>query len=171
MYAAAAQRLSASLDEAGASKAIDELRAKLIDRVPSYEEFNLNFAQIIYTNSITKDRRLVKYILSKFQSHFAPGMHYDFDQMSIEHLVPQSELANGQVDASIVGQLGNLVLLDPTLNSKLGNKTFAEKRKILRQNNYAFEPGLDEIEEFGEAAIKARTERLARIAYETIWKI
>lgn len=156
MYAAAAQRLSSAENEDVASKAISDLRVKLVDRIPSYEEFSLSFSQLVYTSAITKDRRLIKYILSKMQSHFAPGMHYEFDAMSIEHIVPQSELSHGQVDASIVGQIGNLILLDPALNSKIGNKSFSEKRKILRANSYVFEPELADLEEFGETAIERK---------------
>ena len=171
MYAAAAQRLSRAGDQDSAYKAINDLREKLRDRVPTFEEFYVNFSQLIYTKSVTKDRKLVKYVLAMFQQHFSPAQHYDFENMSIEHLVPQAELANGQLDESIVGQFGNLILLDPKVNSSLGKKSFQEKRKLLVDANYAFESELLELQEFGEKEIKERTDRLSKIAYEVIWKI
>ncbi len=171
MYSAAAQRLSAASDENATYKAINELRTKLVSRVPIFEEFLINFSQLIYTNSITKDRRLIKYILSKIQSHFAPGVHYEFDQMSIEHIIPQSELSGGDLDASVVGQIGNLILLDPKLNSEIGNKSFSEKQKILMDANYPLEPEIAQIVSFNENDIKERTARLAKLAYDVIWKI
>ena len=54
----------------------------------------------------------------------------DFDGMTIEHLVPQRLTGTGGFSEEIVGQLGNLILVPPPLNTKLDDKSYKEKEDL-----------------------------------------
>jgi hypothetical protein len=52
--------------------------------------------------------------------------------MTIEHLVPQRRIGANGFSEEIVGQLGNLILVPSDLNTKLDDKSFKEKKKVLK---------------------------------------
>jgi hypothetical protein len=100
----------------------------------------------------------------------APGVAMDHDQMTIEHIAPQSPTAGTNVSAEDLAKLGNLLWCDGPLQEKLKNKPFAEKKALLKKHPV---PGSSEIttqDDWGTAEIDARTEHLAELAYNEVWK-
>ena len=87
--------------------------------------------------------------------------------MTIEHLAPQ----NGtNLDPDVVASIGNLILVDESLNRRLGNKKFSAKQPILaRQNGVWVDDTIKTATSWGRRQINARAAALAREAYEDIW--
>ena len=150
---------------------IKELKTKLRERIPSLEEVKALFPDMIYTESLTKHRNLIKYVLAGFDKRVPSGVTADVDAMTIEHLVSQSLIGTGDFSDKVVGQLGNLVMVSSEMNSKLSNKLFADKKRILLEAGYKLPPKIAAAEDWTANDIKARTLDMAIEAYEKVWKI
>lgn len=151
-------------------KIIQELRQKLRDRIPKIAEFKALFPNIIFTDNVTKQKKLMKYILVGLQRQKSNSTTIDYDQMTIEHLTPQSLIGQQGYDDSIIGQIGNLLLVSEELNGKLKNKLFKEKRKILLDNGYELPKAIEEAAMWGQTEIQSRTDAIADEAYNEVWK-
>ncbi|MGH9689238.1 MAG: HNH endonuclease family protein [Candidatus Acidiferrales bacterium] len=169
MYAALGRRLFQAKDTQDAVKVIQELKKKLCDRVPSLLEFKALFPNIVLTDNITKQRRLVRYVLVELERRRADATVVDYEQMTIEHLAPQSLIGQVDYDDALIGQLGNLMLVPDGLNAKLRNKTFKDKKRILLEANFKLPKLIEEATDWTPTEIVARTEHMAEKAYQA-WK-
>lgn len=64
--------------------------------------------------------------------------------------------------------------MNETINTKLGNKSFAVKKAILAGEGAGFGIGIGgvlEQDEWTAESIAARTRHLAEVAYDKIWKV
>ena len=104
MYASLGRRLFEAQNTQAAVAVLGELRTKLRGRVPLFDEVKALFPTIVFTDSQTKQRNLIRYILARFQTDSTPSVTIDFDGMTIEHLVPQSQIGIGSFTEDIVGQ-------------------------------------------------------------------
>lgn len=171
MYAKAARELHAAghVTEERV-RVLSEIRSKLIERQPDREQFILSFMErFYYSNDYTRESKLVRYVLKNFLSYYSPAT--STNRLTIEHILPQR--ANG-VDESfeIIAGIGNLLLVNESVNSKLGHKPFEQKRSILENEGSAYDIGgvLGEREWTAES-IKHRAELLAQVAYDHVWKL
>lgn len=173
MYASLARQITAIKDAQAATPVLTELRNKLKERVPKEAEFLALFPELVYTNTLSKQRSLVKYVLSRIARSDGHAYTADLDDLTIEHLFPQSKIDGGDWTDEIVGQTGNLILLPKDLNDKLENKPFVEKKKLLKENNYqSLLPNYFwAVDELTPALIQKRTLELGSIAYDKVWKI
>jgi hypothetical protein len=171
MYASLGRRLFESATMDAALNVTEELKQKLRDRIPSFNEVNALFPEIVYTDRLTKQRGLVKYILCAFERDMRSGTVTDYDKMTIEHLMPQSEIGEGDLTETVVGQLGNLILVSPDMNSKLSNKSFQEKKRILKAAGFVIPKEVAEVDVWTSSSVKARTDAMAVQAYKKLWKI
>ncbi len=171
MYAALGRRLFEAKDTQDAVKIIQELKQKLRDRIPLIGEFKALFPTIIFTDNLTKQKRLVKYVLIGLERHTVGSVVLDYEQMTIEHLTPQSLIGQqpGYYD-SLIGQIGNLLLVSDELNKKLENKSFKDKKRILKEHEYKLPKSIEDASNWGVAEIKKRTDEVADLAYNSIWK-
>ncbi|MGA5464449.1 DUF262 domain-containing protein [Mycobacterium sp. NPDC050041] len=171
MYAKAARELtSAGSDQQARAKVLSEIRQKLVERKPERDQFILAFEErFIFTNEQTRDSQLVRYVLRSFlrDAHPSTGM----DNLTIEHVMPQSALAHG-ADLNIVGTIGNLLLVSEEVNRLLGEKSFEAKKRALGSQGINFDIGgiLDQ-EDWNSVTIANRTKLLAERAYDKIWKL
>jgi len=171
MYASLGRRLFEAKDTQAAVSVVNEIKTKLRERVPVIEEVKALFPSIIYTENQTKQRNLVKYVLAGFQRHSLKSVAIDFDAMTIEHLAPQSMIGTGAFSEEIVGQLGNLILVPLPLNTKLDDKPFKEKKKILEAAEVRLPTEFATLSDLTAEAIQRRTANLAEEAYGQVWKI
>ena len=171
MYARLARSIFEARDMEALLRVIQELKAMLRDRVPSLEEFKALFAEIVYTDRLTKSRSLVKYILAAFHRKQQSAITVDYGSMTIEHLVPQSRIGEHGLTEQIVGQMGNFILVSATANTRLGNRPFREKKKVLEQVGFPLPLEIATAEDWGAEQITRRTEALAAEAYNKQWKI
>lgn len=165
--------------------------------------FDLAFQDLRY-HSVPKYR--LHYILAKLTQHFDLQVdsedkrfisleNYIGKSFEIEHIFPKtpSPAAKNEFgdhkDSEIVDRLGNLVLLEKSLNKVVGNKPYSEKRegynqsdflwtkilggkdKALVGNNTAVNRAIKECEdypEWNEYAVKKRQSEIGRLA-RVIW--
>jgi hypothetical protein len=88
-------------------------------------------------------KRLVKYVLCKLESD-ASGVarDYEADTGTIEHILPENPgvewdaYFDPQRQAEQVYRLGNLTLLEASLNRQVGNQLLAAKRALYAQSGY-----------------------------------
>ena len=169
MYASSARQLleARSKDEKG--KVMQEFVAKLRDRVPSYEEFEAAFVELGFTDDNTRQRALVRYLLRRIDHYIRPGTPPDYEQLTIEHLAPQSPNGKGAVSGDVIGMMGNLLLVTEKLNDKLANRPFADKLKILKESDVPMDEPLRDASIWDDEAIESRTKRLARLCYDSVF--
>lgn len=172
MYALDARSITAAVDAQEISDSWADIMKKLRDKLPPIEEFQASFAQLLYLNTATKDRKLVRYILSRIVAHGMKCNLSALDHWTIEHVAPQNPPTGPEpLPVEVVGSIGNLLLVPEELNLKLKNKSFRQKKKIMSEfKGYDLEPEIEALDEWDAEAISARTARLARQAYERIWK-
>lgn len=172
MYSLAARTLHKAVDLQEKLKAIKELKTKMRDRLPNHEEFLANFRNLRFTDEYTKDKRIIQYTLMRIDRYLnMGGLPIDYSAMTIEHLLPQNPKSKGANHDDIKGLIGNLILVNEDLNSKLANKDFAEKKSILSRSSVHMDDDIVNASTWGEKEITRRTETLADIVYRKIFKI
>lgn len=170
MYSSFAQKLYEAATPQAASAEIKILTEKLRARVPSLDEFSVAFKEVNYTNSNSKQKNLVRYILRKFSEHYKYKYPTDFEELTIEHLHPQSKLDDDWT-IEVVGSLGNLIYLDPDTNVELDSKSFKEKRRKLIEAKYSLPDFVLSASAWTPEIVVQHTDNMANTAYNEIWKI
>ena len=93
------------------------------------------------------------------------------DDLTIEHLISQDKIDPEKCPAEIVGQIGNLILVDSDTNAKLDNNSFLEKKNILLEKGYKIPKEFSDKDELTPELIECRTQNVSKSARETIWKV
>lgn len=147
------------------------LREDLRNKVPSKETFREKFGKVWFTNDNDDDKPLVQYILKKIEKYYQPTDEIEFLNLSIEHIVPQSNLTFKKHS----GKIGNLLPLSGAINKDADILPFLEKKKYYSLSQYesvkAFLKCYEEEKEWTCNHIDKRTSELADLAYDYIWKI
>ncbi len=171
MYSSFAIRLFGCTDSQGASDLIAEFVDKLRDKRPSIDEFKVAFKEVVYTNSNSKQKNLVRYILKKFALYYSYKYPIDTDELTIEHLCPQEKIGQDGWDESSVGCLGNLIFLDQKMNGELDTRSFSEKKMTLEDRGYSVGEFISSSEKWTPEIVFEHADRMADVAYNEIWKI
>jgi hypothetical protein len=102
------------------------------------------------------------------------GVIEDTSAYNLEHVIPLRPSTNWNLSDEIIQgyskRLGNMTLLDPTVNVDLDNKTFAEKVPIYKTSPLMITQEIAEFSKWGPDEIEERQAALASDAL-TIWKI
>lgn len=168
MYALHAREVSAAPDAQAAAATISALIGKL--KIPSKDIFIASFVELGYSKSTSKQKRLVRYILERIYSHNCAGVLPDFEQMTIEHLLPESAAKGPTVTAEDIANIGNLVLVDEHLNDRLADKPFIDKKRLLQDAGQVWiDPLILSASSWDHETIRARAEAMAELAYTRIW--
>jgi len=171
MYSSFAIRLFNCSDSQSAAELISEFVNKLRDKRPSFDEFKVAFREVIYTNSNSKQKNLVRYILEKFSLYYSYKYPVDFDELTIEHLCPQDKIGQDDWKESSVGCLGNLIFLDQKMNGELDTKSFTDKKRILGDRGYSLSEFVTKSNDWTPDIVFEHADRMAEVAYNEIWKI
>lgn len=108
-------------------------------------------------------------MLSRYYAHYSTGVALDFANMTIEHLAPENA-ANPSVAPADVAKIGNLILVDESLNNKLANKQVREKQAILKQHPEVWvDPSVLSAKQWTAKEIGARSAAMADVAFNKIW--
>ena len=162
-YSSYSRKLRTSKKKEESARCLHELIEALKASLPSYEEFENSFLKINYTSSSTRDKRLVQYILKKVERYASGTDEMRPDSFYIEHILPES------TRNKVVGRMGNLLPLGVDLNSKIGDKAFAEKMKGYQTSQYQtvklFIEHYRSETVWDEDKINQRTIELAKIMY------
>lgn len=170
MYASFGQRVFATKDSNQVRYEIQSLREKLQAREVAESEFYAGFQQICYTQQRASAKKLVRYILKKVAEKERQPTIGESDELTIEHLFPQSALKDG-ADEQTIGEIGNLILVDAETNRQLADNNFAAKKQILSDKGYKLPDLLMNVDEIGPDIIRENTFRIAELAREKVWKI
>ncbi|MEH2365036.1 DUF262 domain-containing protein [Nostoc sp.] len=167
LYSKYAQELS-NTDNPDKIQSINtNLVRKLKEKLPSLDEFEVDFMDLIYTKNKQRDKKVIQYILEKFIGQNINGLPIDYNSASIEHLLAQSK-----GEEEIVGSIGNLILVDKTTNSEeLKNYDFIKKIEILKDKKYPLDDYLLKATQWTEEEIKERGKAMSHKAYNEIWKL
>ena len=171
MYSSFARKLFEAADSNQAGIEIKAFVQKLRERRPSLDEVTLGFRDVTFTNLITKQKPLVRYILRKFAERDKFKFTVDWDDLTIEHFAPQASIGVGSWTDASVGQLGNLFLLDPKKNGEVADKQPEKKKELLSGGGYSVPEFIMKAPTWTAAAVKEHTDAMALIAHEEIWKI
>lgn len=142
------------------------------------QKFINDFATLAIPTSGQR-KKLVKYILARLESQWS-GRFCDpeTDPASIEHILPENPTQAWEESfprtqwESAVYRLGNLTLLSPADNRRLGNAHYQEKRVVYSQSSYTLTRHIPELapEEWTPAFLELRQQEMAHRARD-IWRI
>lgn len=145
---------------------ITSTKTKFNDRDVSQAEFELAFSSLKYSNVEPRDRLLIRYILTKFHQKYADIKVADYSLFTIEHLNPQA----GTLDHEDFANIGNLLFIPGELNNKLKDKPFSKKKADLLKSENDFGI-LSDWKGKSAEEIAERSSKLAKLAFEKVWKI
>ena len=126
-----------------------------------------------------KNRSLIKYILSAYESHLSGNreLMLNFQVLNIEHILPQKpeswNLRRSEIK-DYVNNIGNLLLIDQILNSRMGNKSLEDKIPILSDSQLKMNKKIlklfeDNNNTWNQTEIEKRNTLLAEISFDEIW--
>ena len=172
MYALAARELYEAKNLEAKVKCLQKFQKdKLAPKRPQYAEFEPSFMELKYSTKLTKQKNLVRYILTRIYQHNSTGLPIDPQQATIEHLAPENPPMNATLSEEHVASIGNLILVDQALNNNLANKAFSEKVQLLKEANVWVDPVILKAKQGGPSEIKNRTRLLAKEAYKNVWSL
>ncbi|MFG6595523.1 DUF262 domain-containing protein [Sulfitobacter sp. 1A13368] len=167
MFASFGKQVFNCRDAEAVDQVLRDLKVKLRSRVADPDEFDANFRQITFTRGQTSQKELIRYILKKVQKEEGSPTVGESDDLTIEHLLPQSS----DRDASTVGQIGNLILVDKETNDRLADKDFNEKKLILAGKGYRLPEMLTEVVDLTDEVIEKNTLRISELSRSRVWRI
>jgi len=151
------------------------------EMLPILREVYLNDARFVdsfaeFTVPTRNGKNLAKHILFEIESQMS-GNDYSVQstKYSLEHIAPENpedgwdEFDNRDKDL-FLWRLGNLALLDLKVNSKAGNRPFADKCSVYESSRFALTRDCAEYGEWTPRAINERQREMAKIA-NAIWRI
>lgn len=159
-------------DNPQGQKSVEEELTQFLIR--SADEVEVDFTAVF-------ERGLDGSFISRAALHYAQrlsasnSIELDIKTLHLEHIAPQKETAQwlrmvfGTENEKYVSyenlkaRAGNLTLLDPGLNTKIGNKPFAEKRLEYKRSVMYLTNDLARFEIWDERLIDARTKWLAEV--------
>lgn len=149
---------------------IKDVCAELKQRIANASDFEANVDnKLYYTKSDEKQKELVKYVLMKMERK--RNKHSIPIAISIEHIYPETPQIMTLSDASLIKNIGNLVLLEDDINSKIGNKEYTDKRTYVLSKS-KINTAKDVFQTYSswtDSEIKKRRTDLINEMYDTMW--
>ena len=169
-------RVAQGITEGKFSDDLDVIMA-LRSVYPSDEVFESSFASKEFDTSSSRNRSIVKYILGKIEEQ-ETGTCPDVagDRVSIEHILPENPGQNwssfsDSEAAAVTFRIGNLTLLERSINKGLGNKGFRDKQSDYRSSGFSQTRNIgDQAADWTADEIQKRQKKLARVA-KTVWRV
>jgi hypothetical protein len=171
MYALAARDLYAATNELKKVNVLRQFEEKLQSKKPNYDEFEASFLDLKYSSKLTKQKNLIRYILTRIYQQNSTGLVIDADQMTIEHLIPENPRKGEELGDPDIAAICNLILVDQALNNKLANKNFKDKVAILKSANVWVDEIVLKATTWGSAEIVRRGKLLSQNAYKKVWPL
>lgn len=158
----------------GKIKTAKELANEMVKDIPSDTQF-----QAAFTVATVSKSYLARYYLRalelKVKDNPEPELVPNEDTViTLEHVLPENPDREGWTDISEDAalanykRLGNMVLLQASKNSAIGNKRFEDKRQTLQASPYYLTKMVGEKEKWSIEAIQERQAYLAELAVK-VW--
>ena len=144
---------------------------------PQDAEFRAAFAEKTLRTTSSRNRKLARFILFKLEEKLS-GNSFELEsaRYDIEHVLPENpdddwgQFDEQQRDAS-THRLGNMTLLESARNRELGNKGFADKRRVFGESEFAITQRLaQEFDAWTMDRIRSRQGWMAKQA-TSIWQV
>lgn len=142
----------------------------LTNRIADISDFTANVdSKLYYTKKDEKQKDLVKYVLNKMERK--KNKHSIPIAISIEHVFPENPKEMTLSDSSLIKNIGNLVLLEDDINSKIGNKNFEHKRKYILNNSKIITAKelYNNYLKWTDTEILQRRDDLINVIYNSMW--
>lgn len=135
------------------------------------EKFKNIFLTKSFNTQRAKEKKLVRYILTSIENQkYRKNYHLFESEATIEHIFPENQNSQSQIENEMISRLGNLTLLELKLNKEAGNKSVDEKLDIYKKSQYDMTKEIAERwNNWGENEIKTRQREFAEIA-TSIWR-
>jgi len=135
------------------------------------ESFKNIFSTKSFDTHKSKDKKIVRYILLSIENQkFNKDYHLFETNVTVEHIYPENYFNSGErIDDSMIYRLGNLTLLEPSLNRECGNKLFNQKMEIYLRSQYEITKEIAGNDDWNAQSIRNRQIQLSRIA-TSIWR-
>lgn len=138
----------------------NELMQGLEEFYPSFEDFKKGFVELLFSKKDHPCNVKTKYAINRLYCYFE-NKELFADDGSIEHIVPEA-------DGSPLN-IGNLILLENSLNVDAGMKSYKDKLPIYKKSKYSWIKLFTEQHKgWTEAEIADRAEFLADIFYHKV---
>lgn len=170
MYTSFGRKIFESETPNDAGIVINELIEKLNEKKPSPTEILAGFENLHYTSAQPKQVQLIKYTLQKISKFQQLAFMDDSSELTIEHIHPQSK-EDGEWSIQTIGRIGNLILLPAKYNGELKDSSFSHKKRAFQQWPQTVPAEILEADEWNAESVRERTQKLALVAYEEVWKV
>ncbi|QUW27771.1 DUF262 domain-containing protein [Bacillus cereus] len=168
-YSTIARKIRNAKKKTEINDALKELNDYLIDKKPNYEKFERGFMKLKFTNNNTSDKKLIQYILKRFEEKRHTTEELFIGNISLEHIVPQADGTEG------LELIGNLLPIDQKLNQMADRKSFKDKLVVFSDSDLKliqeFISDYNTKDEWTTEDIIQRTKKMAKEAFEEIWTI
>lgn len=145
-------------------KELAELRAALDEKYPVYQDFKEAFMALSFSKKDHPDNLKVRYVINKLNCYYSEnGQEVFSDDGSIEHILPEM---SGEKALNI----GNLILLERTLNENADNKEYIIKKdEDYGKSSYKWiKEFVKEHDDWQANDIEKRAENMASVFYNEI---
>lgn len=145
-------------------KEIVALRTELDEIYPSYQEFKDAFVALCYSKKDHPDNLKVRYAINKLNCYYSGnGQEVFSDDGSIEHIFPES------LDSKALN-IGNLILLERTLNESADIKNYITKKEedYCKSSYKWIKDFMNEHDDWEVTDIEERAENMAEVFYNDI---
>jgi Protein of unknown function DUF262/Protein of unknown function (DUF1524) len=160
-------------------KSVQAIFQQLKEVYPKDRDFERAFAEKSFTASNAK---LARYILSEINSNYTDNKELvanpNATELNLEHILPQkpidkwlTEFSNPDDANQYIYRLGNMTLLDSSVNRKVGNTSFEEKcAKAFSNSKLDITREILNYQVWGPKQIEERQQKMAKAACQ-IWRL
>lgn len=163
MYAVHARAMSSANESVRRNKAIKDFVDKLSQKLPDPNAFNEKFIALKYSDNFPVQKKEIQYVLIKLFTWMFPAIPISNNEMSIEHIEPQS---SKNFDKNIIASIGNLWFLKTEFNNALNNLPATKKLEKYKNSQLPCDQTLKDAVEWTDTEINKRTKELS----EQFWK-
>lgn len=163
IYSSFAVSLKGASTKEEAHRMIDELLiGKLEPLFPKFSKFAEEFIKFSFSKDKLPSNVKTKYVLYKLNSAYSESEIFE-DSMTVEHIVPES---NSMANRTI----GNLILLENSLNGEAGDEGFQIKKSVYAKSRSPWVAAfLAKHSEWNETMFEERSKQMAKEYYEKIF--
>ena len=163
IYSKFAVAMHNSKDKSDSTKLVTGLIRDLDNLFPSYSQFRNEFVKMQYYKETKPTNTKAKYALYKLNAYYS-GEEVFPTNLSVEHILPES------CSKDTCG-IGNLILLETTLNQEAGQKTYEDKKRTYKKSRVKWiAQFLEKYASWDVKDLTTRADSLAQLYYTGIFE-
>lgn len=161
-YSTFATSLKSATSKSEVHRMIDELLIGKLDPLfPNFSKFADGFIKFSFSKEKLPSNLKAKYALYKLNSAHSGNEIFEHG-MTVEHIVPESESTANR-------NIGNLILLESSLNGEVGEKDYQSKKAVYAKSRSTWVADfVAKHTEWKESDFEARAKLLAKEYYEKV---